>query len=67
MSVKVLVFCSTVIHSKARSGSYIQRKSCLQIALFLLLQKLEKKKKDVFKLQSEFIYSEKKEAFWKDF
>lgn len=28
------------IHSKAHLGSYIQRKVCIQIVLFLLLQKL---------------------------
>lgn len=50
------------IHSKAHLGSYIQRKVCIQIVLFLLLQKFFflKRKKDVLKLQSEFIYSEER-------
>lgn len=47
MGAKVLVFQSRVIYSEARSGSSVQRKLCIQIALFMQLQELqgEKKKK----------------------
>lgn len=57
------------IHSKAHLGSYIQRKVCIQIVLFLLLQKFffKKVKKTMFLNRKVDLYIVKKrETFWKN-